>query len=175
MYYGFNPLQSCIPNSLRANIANCHHVFTLLPTCTFQVTNSPSHGMTAARKFGAQHAPNKPVCTGSFSFPMQIGNKYAYEKLPWPTGEGYSSANCEVNGQEKVNVSAGSFDAVKIECSGFWNRVFGGTFSGRLKEVYWYAPSISRMVKSEYINYDASGKMDTREVTELTELKAKTK
>lgn len=117
----------------------------------------------------------RAVCTGSFKFPMQIGNKHSYEKLPWSNGQGHSSADCEVVGEEKVSVPAGSFDAVKIECSGFWNRVYGGTYSGRQKETVWYAPSVSRLVKSEFHNYDSNGKLDTRELMELAEFKGKTR
>jgi len=141
---------------------------------------SPAGAVPRTAYFNKQWQPcrtlqnsDRAVCTGSFHFPMQVGNKYKYEQLPWPNGQGHSSANCEVVGEEKVIVPAGSFDAVKIECSGFWNRVFGGTFNGRQKETAWYAPSLSRMVKSEFVNYNSSGKLDTRELTELTEFKAK--
>lgn len=114
---------------------------------------------------------DKAVCTGSLKFPLQIGDKYSYGKLPWPNGQGTMSANCEAVAEDKITVPAGSFDAVRIECSGYWNRVFGGTFGGRTKEVVWYAPAATRMVKYEYTSYDSAGKLDVRELTELLELK----
>jgi len=116
---------------------------------------------------------DQSVCTGSLRFPMQIGDKYNYEKLPWLNGNGHSSASCEVKAEEKLALPAGTFDTVRIECSGFWNRVFGGTFSGRQTEVAWYAPKISRVVKFEFVNYNASGKLDIRERSELVEFSAK--
>jgi hypothetical protein len=116
---------------------------------------------------------DKSVCAGALKFPMQVGDKYGYEKLPWPNGNGHSSASCEVKAEEKVSLPAGTFDTLRVECAGFWNRVFGGTFSGRQSEVHWYAPSISRIVKTEFTNYDAGGKMDVRERGELVEFVAK--
>jgi hypothetical protein len=104
---------------------------------------------------------------------MQLGGTHSFEKLPWPNGQGHSSGKCEVVGEEKVTVPAGAFDAVKVECNGFWNRVFGGTFNGSQKETVWYAPSLSRMIKYEYVNYTSAGKLDTRELTELTEFKGR--
>jgi hypothetical protein len=97
------------------------------------------------------------VCTGAFKFPMQVGDKHSYEKLPWPNGNGHSSASCEVKGEEKLTVAAGTFDTVRIECSGHWNRVFGGTFSGRLVETYWYSSKISRWVRQQYTDYNSGG------------------
>ncbi|HSI52873.1 MAG TPA: hypothetical protein VK981_02820, partial [Ramlibacter sp.] len=116
---------------------------------------------------------DKAVCTGSLKFPMQVGDKHTYEKLPWNNGNGHSTASCEVKGEEKLTLAAGTFDTVRVECSGFWNRVYGGTFSGKQSEVAWYAPAISRVVKNEFTNYDAGGKLDVRERSELVEFAAK--
>ena len=112
------------------------------------------------------------VCTGSFKFPMQAGNKYNYEKLPWANRDGHSSASCEVKGEEKVTVPAGTFDAVRIECSGFWTRVFNGTGSGRQTEAQWYAPSINRFVKSQFSDTFGGGAPNTKNQTELLEFTA---
>lgn len=116
---------------------------------------------------------DKAVCAGSMKFPMQLGDKHAYEKLPWPNGMGYSGGNCEVKAEEKITLAVGTFDTVRVECSGFWNRVYGGTFSGNQSEVLWYAPQISRVVKTEFTNYDGGGKLDTRERSELIEFVGK--
>ena len=112
---------------------------------------------------------DQPVCGGGFKFPMQVGNRHTYERWPWPNGEGHSTASCEVMAAEKVIVPAGSFDAVRVECSGFWNRVFEGTSRGRQAEVYWYAPKISRQVKYQYRDWDPYGSTYNRVQTELLE------
>lgn len=116
---------------------------------------------------------DQSVCAGSFKFPMKLGDKYTYEKLPWPNGQGHSTATCEVKAEEKVSTPAGAFDTVRIECAGFWDRVFGGTFSGNQSEKLWYAPKINRLVQSEYTNHTSGGKLDTRERTDLIEFVAK--
>lgn len=115
---------------------------------------------------------DQTVCTGPFKFPMQLGNKHTYEKLPWTNGNGYSTATCEVKADEKVSVPAGVFDTVRIECAGFWNAVFGSTFRGPLTEVFWYAPTIGRQVKSQYIDYQGSGPIHNKTQTELIEFTA---
>jgi len=96
------------------------------------------------------------VCTGSLKFPMKLGNKYSYEKLPYSNGKGWYQASCEVKAEESVMVPAGTFDTVRIECPGYWtNSGFG---NGSMKEIVWYAPKISRYVKLESRNFDASSK-----------------
>jgi hypothetical protein len=112
------------------------------------------------------------VCTGAFKFPMQVGNKHTYDKLPWANGAGTHTGTCEVKGEEKLTVTAGSFDTVRIECSGFWNRVFDGFGSGRINEVLWYAPSISRLVKSQFSDTFTNGQLNTKSQTELVEFTA---
>jgi hypothetical protein len=117
---------------------------------------------------------DKMVCAGSFKFPMELGARHKYENLPWPNGTGHSSGDCEVKAEEKVTVPAGNFDAVRIECSGYWNRVFGGTFTGRQVETIWYAPKISRMVKFQFTDYYSSGGgVFNKTLTELTEFAGK--
>lgn len=117
---------------------------------------------------------DKLVCAGSFKFPMELGGRHKYENLPWPNGNGHSSAECEVKALEKVTVKAGTFDSVRIECGGYWNRVFGGVVSGRQVETLWYAPSISRMVKSQYTDYNSGiGGVFNKTQTELVEFIAK--
>ena len=109
------------------------------------------------------------VCTGALKFPLRVGDKYQYEKLPWFNGEGYFSQACEVKAQEPVKVAAGSFDAFRIECTGTLTRVFGGTFSGRADETLWYAPKANRVVLSNYADYRAGGGIFNRRRTELVE------
>ena len=117
---------------------------------------------------------NQSICAGALKFPMQLGNKHSYENLPWTNGNGHSSGSCEVKGQEKVTVPAGTFDAVRIDCGGYWNRVFGGVFSGRVTETHWYSPKISRLVKTQFTDYNSgSGGVFNKTQTELIEFTEK--
>ncbi len=109
------------------------------------------------------------VCAGAFKFPMEIGTKQSYEKLPWTNGRGHMSGDCEVKGSEKITVPAGAFDAVRLECKGFWNMVTGGTASGRQTETYWYAPAVGRAVRIEYSQFEPSGRQFLKNRTELIE------
>lgn len=112
---------------------------------------------------------DKVVCGGSLNFPMQIGNKHSYDKLPWTSGLGHDSADCEVKGEEKVTVPAGTYDTLRITCSGFYNRVIEGKWSGRFNATLWYAPSIGRPVKNDFFNFRESGTAFTKNQSVLTE------
>jgi hypothetical protein len=109
------------------------------------------------------------ICVGPFRFPMQLGQKTEFEKLPYPDGAGHNSAKCEVKAEEKVTVAAGTFDAVRVECAGFWNRVFDGFRSGRFTQALWYSPKANRNVKSQYFDFDVSGRPFNKTQTELVE------
>ncbi len=115
---------------------------------------------------------DKVSCEGSLKFPMQIGSKQTVKERPWANGQGYDNVTCEVKGEEKVSVLAGNFDALRVVCSGFWTRIFEGSFSGRLNETIWYAPAISRTVKSQLNLFHSQGQLDTKTQTELVEFVA---
>ena len=114
----------------------------------------------------------KLVCEGSLKFPMQVGFKHNIKERPWRDGMGYDNAACEVQAEEKVTIPSGSYDALRIVCSGFWTRVFEGSWSGRFNETTWYAPSISRAVKFQLNIFDSRGQLDTKTQTELVEFVA---
>lgn len=110
-----------------------------------------------------------PVCAGVFRFPLVAGAKHSYNRLPNTTGRSHFSANCEVTGTEKLSVVAGTFDVVRIDCSGFYTRVFDGSWGGKFSEVIWYSPAISRIVKSGFYDFQANGTPFTKSQTELVE------
>ena len=113
---------------------------------------------------------DQPICTGSLRFPIQLGQKTEFEKLPFLNGAGHRSAKCEVKGEEKVAVAAGTFDTVRVECAGYWNRVFDGTRSGRLTQTLWYAPKINRTVKNQFFDFNSfGGSPFNKNQTELVE------
>lgn len=111
------------------------------------------------------------MCTGSLAFPLRVGNRTRYEKRPWSSGDGHSSAQCEVAGVEAVTVGAGTFESYRIDCDGNWNRMFETGprqgMSGRFEETIWYSPSVGRYVKWNYNSYGSSGRIYTKEQTEL--------
>ncbi len=146
----------------------------LVTRLTSSVDPSPS-----TRTFTSEWQPcrsmrnsDQLVCAGALKFPMQLGGKHSYDKLPWPSGNGHSSGACEVKAEEKVTVPAGTFDAVRLECSGFWNRIFDGTFGGKQTELFWYAPAIARIVKSQFFDFTSSGAANTKSQTEMTQFTA---
>ena len=109
------------------------------------------------------------ICAGALNFPMNVGGKHAYTRLPWPDGRGHSSGDCVVKQEEKVTTAPGVYETVVIECTGYYNRVVEGSFSGRQRELYWYAPSIGRVIKSEFYDFDTSGRPFNKTRTELVE------
>lgn len=90
------------------------------------------------------------VCAQWFAFPMTLGQKTKVEKSPFLSGEGFNDATCEVMAEEKVTVPAGTFDAVRIDCKGFWNRVFNGSNNGPFTQKIWYAPAVKAVVRQDY-------------------------
>lgn len=88
-----------------------------------------------------------PVCGGSYKFPMAVGHKTGYTKLPWPNGAGYDDAKCDVAASEKITVPAGTFDTLRLECDGFSTRRFDGTGTSSFKFTIWYSPLVKRFAK----------------------------
>ena len=112
---------------------------------------------------------DKIVCDGTTKFPMQVGTKYDVTDMPWANGQGILSMKCEIKSEEKLTVSAGAFDTLRIECAGFWTRKFEGSFTGKAAETLWYAPSIGRVVKYQVVNFHSSGAQDIKTQDELVE------
>jgi len=111
------------------------------------------------------------ICAGAFKFPLATGYKQGIKKLPAGNGQSYFDGDCEGQGMEKVNVPAGEFDAYRIECKGFWTRVFGGSGSGGFKQTLWYAPAIRNQVKSTYEDRNPNGSANNKLIRELVEYK----
>ncbi len=109
---------------------------------------------------------DKVVCGGPYKFPIQIGNKHEYE-IPWRNGEGTNKAKCEVTSKESIRITNSEYETLKIECTGFWTRLFGGSNSGKFTETTWYAPEIGRFVKIEFASQKSNGQPDQKLITEL--------
>ena len=95
------------------------------------------------------------VVTGEprfLTFPLEVGKKWDLKyNFANKTNEskGRVKQDVEVMAYEKVTVTAGSFDAFRIESKGFWNNDTTRA-SGRSKSVYWYAPAARTVVRTEY-------------------------
>ena len=114
----------------------------------------------------------KSNCEGALKFPMQVGSKHNMKERAWPDGTGYDNGTCEVQAEEKITVPAGSFDTLRVVCSGWWTKVFEGSYSGRFNQTVWYAPSISNPVKFQVNIFHSRGQLDIKNQTELVEFVA---
>lgn len=101
-------------------------------------------------------------------------------------------------GWEDVQVPAGKFNALKVECTGEWastlapgvnvstegsltqqgttmvtqsQRVVPHTISGRIYRAYWYVPAVKRYVKSVEESYSTTGYRTSRLTEELDSFK----
>jgi hypothetical protein len=84
----------------------------------------------------------------AISFPLKVGKKWDGSYTGFTADDGAQwegSTSCEVKAYEKVTVAAGTFDAYRIECSGWWN---AGAAQGRAESTAWYAPKAAAIVKS---------------------------
>lgn len=139
----------------------------------FRSTNLPSTGVNTNRTDLSTNScrtmqnSTETVCAGPYKFPFVLGLKTSYDKLPYPNGSGYYQAECSVVAAEKVTVPAGEFDALKMECSGYWNSVFGSVTNGSFSETIWYAPSVKRYVKIYYENRNSRNRPSSKTTTEL--------
>lgn len=136
-----------------------------------ETANSAPRTLRASRSWNfcrSLRNSDKTVCDGSLKFPMQPGNKHSFKEVPSGNGLSHFSASCEVVGEEKVTVPSGTFDTVRINCAGFYQRVFDGNWNGRFNTVSWYAPAISRVAKSQYFDFNGSSAFNKNQI-ELVE------
>lgn len=114
------------------------------------------------------------VCGGPMRMPIAaLGERWSFSKLPWRNGKGYFDADCEAKATEDLKTEAGTFPTVRIECKGFWTRVFDGSGTGRYEEKVWYAPATKRFVKMEFRTWLRDGRPDAHTTTELVEMQLK--
>jgi len=111
----------------------------------------------------------------SFSFPLEIGKKWEQKVTFSRTFEkdrkSVANLKGEVIGWEKITVSAGTFNALRVEVKGYYNASNGsGSWAGSINEIYWYVPEIKNSVKTIYKD-TSDGKPYSNEITELKEFK----
>lgn len=111
------------------------------------------------------------VCGGIMRMPINaIGERWSFSKLPWRNGKGYFDADCEAKATEDLKTEAGTFATLRIECKGYWTRVFDGSGTGRYEETMWFGPAAKRFVKLELRTWSRNGLPETHTTTELVEL-----
>ena len=76
------------------------------------------------------------------------------------------SGDGEIVAFERVQVPAGSFDAYKIVSRGVNAKQLDRSYSAPFTETYWYAPSVKRIIKSEYALYlNRQARTQTKELS----------
>ena len=76
------------------------------------------------------------------------------------------SGDGEIVAFERVQVPAGSFDAYKIVSRGMNAKQLDRLYSAPFTEIYWYAPSVKRIIKSEYALYlNRQARTQTKELS----------
>jgi hypothetical protein len=142
---------------------------------------------------GKQQIVSQPM-----SFPLSEGKKWELNYTQSNPNPKLTSASFDckyvVTGWEEVQVPAGKFNALKIECNGEWTnelapgvnvataaavtqsgtatatqsqRVIPHTISGRIYRAYWYVPSVKRYVKAVEESYSTQGFRSSRLTEEL--------
>jgi hypothetical protein len=137
------------------------------------------------------------------SFPMAPGKKWTLEYTDLsPNSKQHSSEtiHCDyvVTGWEDIDVPAGHFRALKVECDGHWSAVVAAAVTsgaqavatadgvatvsqthrivphdveGRLYDAYWYVPSQKFIVKQVEESYNGQGNRTERLAWELVSSK----
>ena len=109
-------------------------------------------------------------CGSVYTFPLRLGGKSGYQKLPNDGEYGYHSLDCVVAAREAVTVTAGTFDTYRVECEGAWVSTGGEggyLYEGQLRQTYWYAPAVNNEVKHEIRVFKNKGGLDSQVGGEL--------
>lgn len=107
-------------------------------------------------------------------FPLAPGKSWSFEY----SFRGQSGRQTKViqaamvKGWETVSVPAGSFRALRVEHDGRYTASEGGySWSGTIRETYWYAPAARRVVMREYRDTKGDGSTWDQWRDELVEMR----
>lgn len=134
-------------------------------------------GTTDERFFAATHGFGDSRMTGRhvpLQFPLGVGKSwsfsYKFQSKPQTVVDVKQTAT--VTGWETVKVPAGTFKALKIEHTGTYVATEDSNqWSGRITEVYWYAPAAQRVVAQEYRDTTGTGKIWDQRRDELVSMR----
>lgn len=137
------------------------------PNRTTEGISTAEWGTVVSSNSGSRFDP--PIQT--LKFPLSVGDSWAsvYETTGADQSRSKTDLRFKVVANEKLTTPAGDFDTFRID-SGGW--VTGITWSGavRVAQTQWYAPSISRYVKTEYKDF-RNGELRSDTATELKSFK----
>ncbi|CAJ3070628.1 DUF3108 domain-containing protein [Burkholderia pseudomallei] len=85
-------------------------------------------------------------------FPLRAGDSYSakYEYFDASGRHWTREMDAKVEGGEKVETKAGSFDAVRVQITGGWYPDGAPGGGGSFNETMWYAPAAKRFVKDVF-------------------------
>ncbi len=117
---------------------------------TGELFDPASHGFADSRISG-EHSPLR--------FPLNPGRSWSFDYVVRSSGKEVKVAQTAlVRGWEEVRVAAGTFRALRVEHDGRYVASEGGfTWSGKIRETYWYAPAAGRVVMREYRDTKGDG------------------
>ena len=117
---------------------------------TGELFNPSSHGFADSRISG-DHAPLR--------FPLASGKSWSFEYVVRSKGKEVKVRQTAIaRGWEEVRVPAGSFRAIRVEHDGRYQASEGEySWSGKIREIYWYAPAAGRVVMREYRDTKGDG------------------
>ena len=132
--------------------------------------------VTPEKLFTAGHGFDDSRVVGkheSLRFPLAVGKSwdfnYTLNSKPGSVTEIKQTAT--VKGWETVKVPAGTFRALRIEHQGYYaTSENSSTWSGRIRETFWYAPSARRIVVHEYQDTGALGTVWDKRRDELVDM-----
>lgn len=114
------------------------------------------------------HGTTYEPSNGGLSFPMTVGKSWDFHDVQHSTGGTLDArGHDEVVAFERVQVPAGSFDAFKIVSHGVNAIQRERLYSAPFAATYWYAPSVKKVIKSDFVLY-----LTHQERTQKNELKA---
>lgn len=109
-----------------------------------------------------QYAPTPN--DGRLKFPMSVGASWLFE---YDVGSVHYKGENKVAAMEDIQTKAGSLQAYRIESSGEFTSA-GWHDAGRFAQTIWYAPSVKRIVKADWISKFGARTTQTTTHLELT-------
>lgn len=106
-------------------------------------------------------------------FPLTPGKSWSFDYAVRGSGKDVKvTQTAVVRGWEEVRVPAGTFRALRVEHEGRYTASESGfSWSGRIREIYWYAPAAGRAVMREYRDTKGDGSPWDQWRDELVEMR----
>lgn len=117
---------------------------------TGELFDPASHGF-ADNRISGEYSPLR--------FPLGAGKSWTFDYVVRSNNrEVKIRQTAVVRGWEEVRVPAGNFRSIRVEHDGLYVASEGGfSWNGRIREIYWYAPTTGRLVMHEYRDTKGDG------------------